>query len=257
MTNDASFVWEGNGCACAIFDEDGPVLLSPPWRAYFGEGYHPTIPPGSLEVYSFSSPVVHSVLRRDFSLTGKEYSLYTAVLAREGVRDRQMDLQLYQADISFAHLFSLAEKGSACTACSIMSLFDSVAELLQRHVSSAIEIRMPLYNAAVVRVSRPALMMALGLLAPDLLAEGELTLSLAQACFELLAIRLHGSCRRISPFVRSLILALGQGGGFAVDFDEDAVSFTLARCEVIEHTLYAGPREWEDEDCFLIALAMR
>ncbi|MBQ8174070.1 MAG: hypothetical protein IJ009_01570 [Clostridia bacterium] len=244
-------------CACAIFDARGPVLVSPSYRAYFGEGFAPPIEIGDTLPHHFSDPFCYGALRRDFILADKGYSLFTAMLYREGDSERQLDTRLCRADATFGYLLLLSEEGGRGMPCKIMDLFDTVCDLLREHVSSAVRVTTPLYNVTTILADRLALAAVLGLIVPDLLKRDEIEVFLKQSDIDSLAIGILGCGEAISPFVRTLACRFAAAGGFLLNFSEDGAIFTFRRCESTVHVLYAGAGEREEPACLRIALLLR
>ena len=256
----ASFLFpdrERLDCISAVFEDERPVLVSPSFRAHLGEAYCPPIAEGDALPHHFFTPIPHSAIRRDFDMNGKKYALFTATLPLRGQSERETELTLCRADAALGYMLSVALGENTGSFCMIMELFDTVGELLDGYAPSCVRMRKPLYSACPVFLSRPALVMALGLLSPDLLLHGEVEVFLDHQEHDYPVIGIGASTDAISPFTRELVCALAEGGGFAVDFSDTEILFTFERSHPTEHVFYAGVGEREQLACWRIALFFR
>ncbi len=250
-------VTEPLDCATAVFEGERPVLISPSFRAHFGEVYCPPIEAGDMLPHHFSKPLLHSAIRRDFTLNGRDYALFTVMLPSREQSERDVELALCRADTVFSHLLSVALGENTGSVCMIMELFDTVGELLDGYAPSCVHTRKPLYSACPVFLSRSALVMALGLLSPDVLLRGEVEVFLDHREHDYPVIGIAAATDAIAPFTRELVHALAESGGFAVAFSDAEIRFTFARCQPTAHVFYAGVGEGEQLACFRMALALR
>ena len=223
--------------ACAVFGENGLVLASAAYNACFGCDYRPSLAMGDLAFVHEKEPMPHVVLRRDFSLDGEPFVLFLMVLYDGEERRREAELALNRVNFDVGYLLLVATNGGKETSCPILELYDSVSGLLLETVSRDIRVSLPLYSMGAVMLDRSALIMALGLLIPDLLASGDVELSLLQEGFFAFSLCLRTKGAKVTPFVATLCHALGKGGGFSLDVTEQGVTFTLSCCETVGHML--------------------
>lgn len=243
--------------ACAVISENAPVLTSAAYDACLGRDYRPPLAAGDLAFLHRSDPVPHVASRRDFTLGGNAYTLFAVVLYENEEDGREAELDLNHVDAVLGHLLSLAMDGGKEVACPIMDLYDSVGNLLQEKVSKDIRVSQAPCSMASVCLDRSALIMALGLLLPDLLAAGDVELCLFQDSFSSFSLCLRAKGVRVLPFAEALSRALSKGGGFSLDITENGIAFGLPRCETAGHMLYAGTYARDAADCLHAALLLR
>lgn len=244
-------------CACAIFDADGPLYVSPAYRAYFGDRFAPPIAVGDAMTYLFTSPVAFLASRSDFVLGEVCYTLFNTVLCREGEERDQAEHRLYRADSAFAYLLRLATAEGRGTPCKIMEIFDSVYALIWEHVTDTVQAEEPLYETASVVADHMALTAVLGLLLPDLMQGRDPCITFHREGWDDFILRISGCGSAISPFFSLFAGAISSASGFDLAVSEEGISFTFHRCIPYSSVLYAGNGAGDMLACLRIALSLR
>lgn len=212
------------GCALAIFCEGTILYENPLYRACFGEGFSPAPVAEGSEATFFTRPFPHLAAHAPLLQEKKVYSLFAALPFAEGEAQEPLLLRFAGIVSDVQALFARAAQRPPLQTISMEMLSHTVRRLVEEELSLPFHLSGDIPETdQYTRVDLRGLLMALGILLPPMLADGDLGVSLQhlQDGWQMLW---RGGKPPALPFLRRLAAHLCETGGISMDLSEDGFS---------------------------------